>query len=186
MYLFKLSLGTEDTQIQTRSTAFGWAYSALDQRQAVIEHSLRWIINMNKTCHGSLACPSGSSYDEVCWRFLVRFIGRSIMQLQIFPLWESLDKMFQGMCMAPCNVLCSLHFSCKYYSTNNASSLASLSSLPVSLSLSYPLDCCFTVRLSWLTQLDDGQGPVLMTTVAMPVFSTKNETVSLYRVLQNH
>lgn len=30
------------------------------------------------------------------------------------------------------------------------------------------------------TQLDDGQGPVLMTTVAMPVFSTKNETVSVH------
>lgn len=30
------------------------------------------------------------------------------------------------------------------------------------------------------TQLDNGQGPVLMTTVAMPVFSTKNETVSVH------
>lgn len=35
-----------------------------------------------------------------------------------------------------------------------------------------------SLYLSLFVQLQGGQGPVLMTTVAMPVFSTKNETVS--------
>lgn len=36
----------------------------------------------------------------------------------------------------------------------------------------------FTMWCCVFVQLEDSQGPVLMTTVAMPVFSTKNETVS--------
>lgn len=62
---------------------------------------------------------------------------------------------------------------------NEVSSLPSLSSLPLALSV------FLFVSASQITQLEDGQGPVLMTTVAMPVFSTKNETVSSHTVMQN-
>lgn len=80
--------------------------------------------------------------------------------------------MFHKICITVSKVLCSYNYN------NNASSLVSFFSLPLSSFLFTLSIAVFTVYLSWLTQLDDGQGPVLMTTVAMPVFSTKNETVS--------
>lgn len=111
----------------------------------------------------------------MCCRIPVRFTtsGTSVMQ-QIIIHRMSLSKMIHIIC-ARCHTMCRAVAFLLY----SVSSLASLFSLPLSPSLS------LSTAIFHRSQLEDGQGPVLMTTVAMPVFSTKNETVSAQRVLQN-
>lgn len=73
---------------------------------------------------------------------------------------------------------------CVSYLKDTVSSLVSFFYLPPpSLFIFLTLSTAIFHFSSLMTQLDDGQGTVLMTTVAMPVFSTKNETVSAHQML---